>query len=69
LDENPAPDSYRLKSSFEFERSNKGMSKKLSVSFGAPREAFDKVYVPSNKINTDKDIPGPGHYTLLSNIG
>jgi hypothetical protein len=33
------------------------------------REAYDKVYIPSRKGNPDKNIPGPGQYSLFNTIG
>lgn len=33
------------------------------------REAYEKVYLPQQKITVDKSLPGPGTYTLLSSIG
>lgn len=34
-----------------------------------PREAFERVYMPSQKMNLDRDIPGPGQYTSYPGIG
>jgi hypothetical protein len=36
------------------------MLKTKAFSFGIAREAYEKVYMPSIKVNTDKNIPGPG---------
>jgi hypothetical protein len=55
-----------LRSDFDFSSSTK---KLINSSFGAPREAFEKVYVPSLKVNPDKTIPGPGEYTQVTTIG
>lgn len=33
------------------------------------RDCYEKVYLPYTKLNADKNIPGPGSYTLLSKIG
>lgn len=67
--ENPSPDTYRLYSDFELNpRSSLGKSK--AFSFGISREAYDKVYIPSQKVPSDVgQLPGPGQYTLLTQIG
>jgi len=36
------------------------MSKTKAFTFGMSREVYEKVYMPSRKINIDKNIPGPG---------
>jgi hypothetical protein len=35
-------------------------------SFGASRSAYDKLYQKHSKINTDRNIPGPGTYSVPS---
>ena len=45
------------------------MFKTKAFTFGMSREVYEKVYMPSQKINQDKDIPGPGQYTLLEDFG
>ena len=62
----PAPNSYRLSSDFELNNSATALPKSKCFSFGISREAYEKVYMPSRKINPDKSIPGPGSYTLLN---
>ena len=53
------PIQYTNTSEFSPERSrDKGFS------FGAAREAFDKVYVKEKPNLNDPAIPGPGKYTL-----
>lgn len=46
LVENPSPDSYRLKSSFDFDP-EASFSKSKAFTFGMSRQAYDKVYIPS----------------------
>lgn len=58
--DSPGPDSYRLNSEFEHGNSTTSISHKKAFSFGISREAYEKVYMPSRKINPDKSIPGPG---------
>lgn len=57
--ENPSPDSYRLGSEFDF-NPNASFSKSKAFSFGVSREAYDKVYIPAQKIGVERNIPGPG---------
>jgi hypothetical protein len=38
-------------------------------SFGATREAYNKVYLPSKKHLPDIAVPGPGSYQSLKPIG
>ena len=64
--DSPSPDSYRAKSDFEGPNI---MSNSRAFTFGISREAYDKVYVPSQKISLDASIPGPGKYELYSTIG
>ena len=45
------------------------MSKSKAFTFGVSREAYDKVYLPNQKISCEKNLPGPGQYTLLSLVG
>lgn len=33
------------------------------------REAYTKVYIPSQKISVEKDLPGPGQYPLPPTLG
>ena len=52
----PSPDAYRsFVSDFE-----KQKNKKHVFTFGASREAYDKVYLESNRNCTDYSNPGPG---------
>lgn len=44
--DNPSPDSYRLKSGFEFDPDS-SMIKSKAFSFGISREAYENVYIPS----------------------
>lgn len=39
-------------------------TKKIAFTFGISREAYDRVYTPANKINTDPGLPGPGEYVV-----
>ena len=57
VDNSPSPGSYRLQSDFDPESS---MNKSKAFSFGISREAYEKVYIPSQKTSVQKDIPGPG---------
>ena len=57
VDNSPSPGSYRLQSEFDPESS---MNKSKAFSFGISREAYEKVYIPSQKTSVQKDIPGPG---------
>ena len=63
----PSPDSYRVIS--DFDPGQSVVSTKKAFTFGVSREAYDKVYIPSQKISVEKNLPGPGQYTLLSSIG
>lgn len=45
--DSPSPDSYRLNSEFDPNASGSKMAKSKAFTFGASREAYDKVYVPS----------------------
>ena len=45
------------------------MSRSKAFTFGVSREAYEKVYIPSQKLSVEKNLPGPGHYTLLTSIG
>ena len=66
----PSPDSYRLKSEFDTEpQGSRHIPKAKAFTFGAPREAYDKVYLPQQKMNLDMTMPGPDKYTLLSSFG
>ena len=63
----PSPDSYRLGS--DFDPGSSVISTKKAFTFGISREAYEKVYIPSQKQSVEKNLPGPGHYTLLNSIG
>jgi hypothetical protein len=45
------------------------MSKSKAFTFGASRDAYDKVYTPSQKFHVDKNIPGPGTYPQACYFG
>jgi propanediol utilization protein len=53
----------------DFDPGQSIISSKKAFTFGASREAYEKVYIPSQKISIEKNLPGPGQYTLLSSIG
>ena len=62
----PCPGTYDMPSDFDGSGS---MNMTKAFSFGISREAYEKVYVPTQKGNPDKSMPGPGSYTLLSTLG
>lgn len=63
VDNNPAPTSYQPKSDFD-----KVDPHGRAFSFGIAREAYEKVYIKENP-PLDKNIPGPGSYTIPQKVG
>ena len=59
FDKFPEPGAYKLPS--DFERRDQGKM----FSFGASRDAYDRVYYPE-RIPNDRALPGPGHYNQES---
>lgn len=67
--DSPSSIDYKHRSDFDFSDPNSPMRKSKAFSFGMSREAYEKVYLPNQKNNKDKSIPGPGTYNLFSTIG
>lgn len=63
----PEPGTYNLPSDFERVGFSYTRSGKM-YSFGASREAYDRVYY-KERIPVDRQIPGPGTYTLDTTLG
>lgn len=55
----PEPGSYKLPS--DFEKPDNSLNKGKVYTFGAGREAYDRVYY-KERIPHDRSLPGPGHY-------
>ena len=62
IDRKPSPGSYDNNKS-DFKQRNKGPS------FGVSYASFEKVYMKSNRVPNDKNIPGPGSYRIPSEKG
>lgn len=65
LVEHPSPGSYRVASDFEITDARRTKA----FTFGTSRDAYEHVYNPAVKVSTDRSIPGPGAYSILSTIG
>ena len=59
FDKFPEPGAYKLPS--DFEKPNTSYNAGKQFSFGAPRQAYDRVYY-KERIPHDRSVPGPGHY-------
>ena len=64
----PEPGTYNLPSDFEKEKLGSFTKNGKMFSFGAPREAYDRVYY-KERIPHDRQIPGPGSYELDATLG
>lgn len=64
----PSPDTYKVKSVFDND-ATPVIAKRIAYSFGASRQAYDKVYLPQQKVPLDTTLPGPGAYDMTKPIG
>ena len=59
FDKFPEPGAYKLPS--DFEKPDNSYNQGKIYTFGAGREAYDRVYY-KERIPHDRSLPGPGHY-------
>jgi len=64
----PEPGTYNLPSDFEKDKQISFTKNGKMFSFGAPRNAYDRVYY-KERIPHDRTIPGPGTYQLDTTLG
>ena len=63
-DKMPEPGAYKLPS--DFEKSNTSYNAGGKFSFGAGRNAYDRVYY-KERVPHDRSVPGPGYYDQEGN--
>jgi hypothetical protein len=61
---NGADNFYHVKRDFDEDK-----KQGLYYTIGESRDKYEKVYNPLNKVNTDKNIPGPGKYNWTKPFG